>query len=55
MRCLLDFAAMRFAFAVVASLAATEIWWSVESTGVESNLRGVSVIVDPSHTFLLHL
>jgi photosystem II stability/assembly factor-like uncharacterized protein len=48
MRCLLDFAAMRFAFAVVASLAATEIWWSVESTGVESNLRGVSVIVDPS-------
>ena len=31
---------------VVVFLAATGMWWSVESTGVESNLRGVSVIAD---------
>jgi hypothetical protein len=31
---------------VVVFLAATGMWWSVESTGVQSNLRGVSVIAD---------
>jgi photosystem II stability/assembly factor-like uncharacterized protein len=38
---------MRFPYlGVVLSLAATGMWWSVGTTGVESNLRGVSVIVD---------
>jgi len=35
---------------VVVWLAAAGMWWSVESTGVESNLRGVSVIADVTDT-----
>jgi photosystem II stability/assembly factor-like uncharacterized protein len=51
MPCRLDFAAMRFRYlGAVVSLAATGMWWSVGSTGVESNLRGVSVIVDATFT-----
>src|SRR5262249_47754112 len=51
MPCRLDFAAMRFRYlGVVLSLAAAGMWWSVGSTGVESNLRGVSVIVDATFT-----
>jgi photosystem II stability/assembly factor-like uncharacterized protein len=42
---------MRFRYlGVVLSLAAAGMWWSVGSTGVESNLRGVSVIVDATFT-----
>ena len=42
---------MRVACAgVVVWLAAAGMWWSVESTGVQSNLRGVSVIADVTDT-----
>jgi len=47
MRCQLHFAAFGFAYlAVVVSSAAAGMWWSVGSTGVQSNLRGVSVIAE---------
>ena len=45
---LLDFLSMRFLILAVTLLFPADTWWAVRESGVDSNLRGVSIVVDES-------
>src|SRR5580692_11151923 len=46
---LVHFPAMRYRWLRMVVFAGSSAWWSVQSTGTDANLRGVSVIADSEH------
>ena len=40
---------MRYRLLCLIAFAGSSAWWSIQSTGTDANLRGVSVIADSEH------
>jgi photosystem II stability/assembly factor-like uncharacterized protein len=46
---LVHFLAVRYRLLCLIAFAGSSAWWSIQSTGTDANLRGVSVITDSEH------